>query len=131
MIDQDIHPIGVRRVSIEEAEGLIDTGRWQVIDVRKDADIDATGTIPGSIHYEYKFEGATYTGRTQLTKEAIESILAKYEGVIIGCNGVKCPRSFNACVAIAQQWSIPATRVRWLREGVKKWRRSPLVPSTD
>jgi hypothetical protein len=127
MPDWDIQPLGVKRVSLAEVETLVNSKRWLVIDVRKDEDVLSTGTIPGAVHYQYDFEGADQKGSTRLTPAVIQEAMAHYDGAILACNGVKCPRSFNACVATVQEWSLPSQKILWFREGVLAWTRSPLV----
>jgi hypothetical protein len=127
MPDWDIQPLGVKRVTLAEVEALVHSKRWLVIDVRIDEDVLSTGSIPGAVHYQYDFEGAEQKGTTRLTSAVIQEAMAHYDGVILACNGVKCPRSFNACVAIVQEWSLPSQKIRWFREGVLAWTRSPLV----
>ncbi len=128
MLDQDITPLGVHRVSTEALEQQFKAGNWALVDVRKDADIQNKGTIPGAYHAEYKFEAARYTGATKLTKEIVQRLLERYRGVVFFCNGPKCPRSFNACVAAAQFWGISSDRIRWYRGGVPAWRLTALIP---
>jgi Rhodanese-like domain len=127
MPDWDIDPLGIKRVNLGNVEALVDSKRWLVIDVRIDADVLSTGTIPGAVHHQYDFEGADQQGSTRLTPAVIQEALTRYDGVILVCNGVKCPRSFNACLAIVQEWSFPSQRIRWFREGVTVWTRSPLI----
>jgi len=127
MPDWDIHPLGVKRVDLQKLEALVDSKRWLVIDVRIDADVLSSGTIPGAVHHQYDFEGADQQGSTRLTPTVIQVALTRYDGVILVCNGVKCPRSFNACLAIVQEWSFPSQRILWFREGVTVWTRSPLI----
>jgi len=126
--DRDITPLGVHRVSTEELEEKFKVGNWALVDVRKDADIQSKGTIPGAYHSEYKFEAAHYKGTTRLTQEIVQRLLKQYDGVVFFCNGPKCARSFNACVAAAQFWGIPSNRIRWFRNGVPAWRKTALIP---
>jgi len=127
MPDRDIQPLGVKRITLAGLEALADSKRWLVIDVRIDADVLSTGTIPGAVHLQYDFEGADQKGSTRLTPAVIQEALTHYDGVILVCNGVKCPRSFNACLAIVQEWSFPSQKILWFREGVTVWTRSPLI----
>ena len=124
----DIDPIGVSMASAQQVEALIDSRRWALIDVRKDRDILEKGTIPGAYHFEYKFQGATYDGQTRLTRDRIDALLEEYDGVVLFCNGPKCPRSFNSCLYVVQNLGVPGSRVRWFRTGVPSWTRSPLIP---
>ena len=118
---QDIIPINVETVTVKSTEILHDTNQWAFIDVRKDKDFYTTGTIPGSIHLEYKFEKAIYNGETNLTKEKIQEILKNKRGVIFFCNGPKCPRSFNASIAAVNQWGISPEKIKWYRNGAPAW----------
>jgi len=124
----DIDPIGVKRVSVSEVEDLIDSQRWAVVDVRKDRDVLEKGTIPGAYHLEYKHRGAKYHGETRLTRAAVGALLETYDGIVLVCNGPKCPRSFNSSVHVVQDLGVPGSRVRWFRTGVTSWTRSPLIP---
>jgi rhodanese-related sulfurtransferase len=124
----DIDPIEIKRASASQVEALIDSGRWALVDVRKDRDVLEKGTIPGAYHLEYKYDGAKYDGQTRLTKAGIDALMAEYEGIILFCNGPKCPRSFNASVHVVPNMGVPGSRIRWFREGVPSWTRSPLIP---
>jgi Rhodanese-like domain len=124
----DIDPIGVKRVSASRVEALIDSGRWAMVDVRKDRDVAEKGTIPGAYHLEYKYRGARYDGQTRLTRDAVDALLDGYEGIILFCNGPKCPRSFNGSVHMVQDLGVEGSRIRWFRTGVPSWTRSPLIP---
>jgi len=128
MPDHDITPINVHRVNTAELEQMFAAAKWAFVDVRKDADIQSKGTIPGSYHAEYKFKGYQYKGSTKLTKALILRLLEEYDGIVFFCNGSKCPRSFNACVATAQFWGVPGLRIRWYYHGVPAWRKTPLIP---
>jgi rhodanese-like protein len=126
----DIDLLGIARVETLELEELVRSGRWALVDVRKDKDITTKGTIPGSYHFEYKYEGATYSGKTRLTDGGVESLLRMYDGVVLFCNGPKCPRSFNGSVHLVQDLGVDGKRVRWYRSGVPGWTQSPLIPVT-
>ncbi len=124
----DIDPIGVKRVSVSQVEAMIDSGRWAAVDVRKDRDVVDKGTIPGAYHMEYKYRGAKYDGETRLTQAGVDALLQAYDGIILFCNGSKCPRSFNSSVHVVQDLGVPSSRVWWFRAGVPSWTRSPLIP---
>ncbi len=129
MPDRDITPIGVSRITTAELEQLFVAERWAFVDVRKDRDLREKGTIPGSYHAEYKFEGSEYKGATRLTQRTMRRLLEDYDGVVFFCNGPKCPRSFNACVVAVQAWGVPGSRIRWYHNGVPAWRKTPLNPT--
>jgi len=129
--DEDITAIGVTVVTLEELEDLIDAGGWGLLDVRKPADVAKTGVIPGAVHHTYSFDGSTTTDPSSLTREVADEILHEYpKGVIVYCNGPKCYRSYNACLALVQLWGHPGARIRWFRGGAPAWRRTPLIPES-
>jgi rhodanese-related sulfurtransferase len=129
--EHGIDALGVRIVSRSELETIMDNRSWAFVDVRKDADVDKLGIIPGTVHHEYRHEGHSYGGSTQLTGDICKRLLMAHPGVVFLCNGPKCPRSFNACVAAVQLWGIAGDRVLWYRDGVPGWSKTALVPAGD
>jgi|GEM_PF-2814658 len=131
--ESDITPIGVDMITVDELEDLIAQGGWGLLDVRKGADVRKTGVIPGAVRYMYSFEGASApAGTRMLTPDVVADLMAQHpKGVIVYCNGPKCFRSYNACLAIVQSWGFPANRVRWFRGGAPAWRQSPLIPASS
>lgn len=118
----------VHCVGADEAARLVAADGFVMVDVRKDGDVAETGIIPGALHLEYRHEGFEGYGSTRLTAEVARDLLASHRGLIFHCNGEKCPRSFNACIAAVQLWGIQAVQVRWFRDGLPDWIRSPLIP---
>lgn len=99
---------GANSVSAAEAKALFDKGVL-FVDVRKDADWDA-GRIPGAEHLDIK---------SKFTAEALASLAAKNEEIVIYCNGPKCMRSSQAC-AKAVEWGF--TNIHYFREGFPSWK---------
>jgi rhodanese-related sulfurtransferase len=126
-----IDPVGVALATTEEVEKLAKSGAWLLLDVRKDKDVNEMGMIPGSVHLEYRHEGFPYDGSTQLTKQTLEAQLEGKEGVVVFCNGEKCPRSFNACVNLVQKWGVAGAKVRWYLTGAPSWTMTPHIPPAE
>lgn len=101
---------GAKTVDTKEAKALFDK-ETLFVDVRLKTLSDA-GRIAGSILLDYKNGG--------FTKKALMAEAGVDEGVVIYCNGLKCPLS-AAAAKKAISWGYK--KVYYYREGYPVWKK--------